>query len=225
MSAITIADGVSRSGLEPSPPLGVEPAALGDARECNREGEGKMSIYPRTEFEMTPDDLDVILKASKPTVGIMVGGSFGPDPQENANAAWKALGKKMGFEWNTVQPIRGKGNRFFTAIPSETEEQRREREIREVEEERHRNIAELFVQIKATIDALATNGCTTLIDVVFDGPPSHESGRFVEVENSAGASISVGKWLQRADGYWVLRIPLVQMRDTDVLRGNVEERK
>lgn len=45
------------------------------------------------------------------------------------------------------------------------------------------------------------------IDIVFDGPPSHESGRFIEVENSAGASISVGQWLQRADGYWVLRIP------------------
>lgn len=30
------------------------------------------------------------------------------------------------------------------------------------------------------------------IDVVFDGPPSHESGRFVEVEDAAGRSISVG---------------------------------
>jgi hypothetical protein len=44
------------------------------------------------------------------------------------------------------------------------------------------------------------------IDIVFDGPPAHESGRFVEVENSAGASINVGEWLQRPDGYWVLRL-------------------
>lgn len=45
------------------------------------------------------------------------------------------------------------------------------------------------------------------IDIVFDGPPGHEAGRFVEVENAAGASINFGEWVERADGYWVLRIP------------------
>lgn len=46
------------------------------------------------------------------------------------------------------------------------------------------------------------------IDVVFDGPPSHESGRFVEVEDEHGRSRRVGMWLDRADdtGFWVLRI-------------------
>lgn len=44
------------------------------------------------------------------------------------------------------------------------------------------------------------------IDIVFDGPPGHESGRFVEVENAEGRSVHVGEWLQRSDGYWVLRI-------------------
>lgn len=44
------------------------------------------------------------------------------------------------------------------------------------------------------------------IDVVFDGPPSHESGRFVEVEAPEGNSIKAGEWIQREDGYWVLRI-------------------
>lgn len=47
---------------------------------------------------------------------------------------------------------------------------------------------------------------TAYIDIVFDGPPGHESGRFVEVDNAEGRSISAGKWLQRQDGYWVLRI-------------------
>lgn len=47
----------------------------------------------------------------------------------------------------------------------------------------------------------------TYIDIVFDGPPAHESGRFIEVENNEGASIRVGEWLERADGLWVLRIP------------------
>lgn len=45
------------------------------------------------------------------------------------------------------------------------------------------------------------------IDIVFDGPPSNESGRFVEVENPQGQSISVGEWIDRGDGLWALRIP------------------
>ena len=44
------------------------------------------------------------------------------------------------------------------------------------------------------------------IDIVFDGPPSHESGRFVEVENMVGASINVGTWIDRGDGLWALRV-------------------
>lgn len=44
------------------------------------------------------------------------------------------------------------------------------------------------------------------IDIVFDGPPSHESGRFIECENTQGQGISAGEWIQREDGFWVLRI-------------------
>jgi len=44
------------------------------------------------------------------------------------------------------------------------------------------------------------------IDVVFDGPPGPQSGRFVEVEDMNGASVSVGEWIERADGCWALRI-------------------
>lgn len=63
------------------------------------------------------------------------------------------------------------------------------------------------------------------IDIVFDGPPSSEGGRFVEVENEKGHSINAGEWLERptrcfacdASGvgacddaphptYWVLRL-------------------
>lgn len=45
------------------------------------------------------------------------------------------------------------------------------------------------------------------IDIVFDGPPSHESGRFVEVESADGQSIKFGEWVERPDGFWALRIP------------------
>lgn len=44
------------------------------------------------------------------------------------------------------------------------------------------------------------------INIIFDGPPSHESGRFVEVETDDGKSINVGKWIERSDGLWALRI-------------------
>ena len=41
--------------------------------------------------------------------------------------------------------------------------------------------------------------------IVFDGQPSHESGRFVEVERD-GHSINVGQWVERDDGFWELRL-------------------
>jgi hypothetical protein len=44
------------------------------------------------------------------------------------------------------------------------------------------------------------------IDIVFDGPPGPVAGRFVEVEDANGWSFNAGEWLQRPDGYWVLRI-------------------
>lgn len=44
------------------------------------------------------------------------------------------------------------------------------------------------------------------VDVVFDGPPAAESGRFVEVEDHLGRSIQFGSWVQRPDGYWCLRL-------------------
>ena len=46
------------------------------------------------------------------------------------------------------------------------------------------------------------------VDVVFDGPPGPDPGRFVEVEDATGRSIRFGEWVERADGYWVLRLPL-----------------
>ncbi len=44
------------------------------------------------------------------------------------------------------------------------------------------------------------------INIIFDGPPSYKSGRFVEVETDDGKSINAGKWVERDDGLWALRI-------------------
>lgn len=48
------------------------------------------------------------------------------------------------------------------------------------------------------------------IDVVCEGPPGPESGRFVEVEDATGASIRAGEWIDRGDGTWGLRIAVGQ---------------
>jgi hypothetical protein len=48
------------------------------------------------------------------------------------------------------------------------------------------------------------------LDIVFDGPPDNVCGRFVEVEDSEGKSVSVGTWVEYGEcnpGFWALRIP------------------
>lgn len=51
------------------------------------------------------------------------------------------------------------------------------------------------------------------IAIVFDGPPSHEAGRFVEVNDSHGKSIDIGTWVSRGDGSWELRIAVDKLKD------------
>jgi hypothetical protein len=41
------------------------------------------------------------------------------------------------------------------------------------------------------------------IRIRFDGPPGPEAGRFVEVENEYGESISFGEWKEDGDD-WIL---------------------
>jgi hypothetical protein len=54
----------------------------------------------------------------------------------------------------------------------------------------------------------AAAALTRQIDIVFDGPPGPNSGRFVEVEDDAGRSVDVGDWIEREDRYWALRIQI-----------------
>jgi len=44
------------------------------------------------------------------------------------------------------------------------------------------------------------------IDIVFDTSPKNNDYAFIEVEDPQGRSISIGEWIRRDDGYWVLRI-------------------
>jgi uncharacterized Fe-S cluster-containing radical SAM superfamily protein len=105
-------------------------------------------MYPRTNYEMTEDDLKELLKACQPTRVMLIGGYNPPSPQENANRAWQKLGEKYGFDYQTVRPISGKGQRFFTAIPSENEAQKEERLKREAIEKNLSEIKEIESKIE-----------------------------------------------------------------------------
>lgn len=78
-------------------------------------------MYPRTEYQMSEEQLKVLMSACQTVACIAVGGIAPRSQQENANSAWQHLGVKMGFDSMTVKPINGKGVEFFTAIPSENE--------------------------------------------------------------------------------------------------------
>lgn len=106
-------------------------------------------MYPRTNYEMSEEDLKKILEACNPTPVLYGSGgvNFGGDSQENANQAWRALGEEMGFDYMTVRPIQGKGMRFFSAVPSETVEQKKKRLEEEAKEKRKTRIETIQKQM------------------------------------------------------------------------------
>lgn len=104
---------------------------------------------------MSEADLAALLQACKPVPYIVVGGHAPSSPQENANRAWAELGKRMGFDAETVQPMENKSAMFFTAVPTENETQRAERVAREEAEAKLANIARLEQEVDAAKKRLA----------------------------------------------------------------------
>lgn len=50
---------------------------------------------------------------------------------------------------------------------------------------------------------------SSMINLVFDGPPDADGPRLVEVETDDGKAIDIddlGTWVDRGDGHWALRI-------------------
>jgi hypothetical protein len=75
---------------------------------------------------MTQADLDKIIDACnpdacKPVPMVMLQCGTPRSSQERANDAWAELGQRMKFEHMTVRPT-GEGDRFFTAVPTEKQE-------------------------------------------------------------------------------------------------------
>jgi hypothetical protein len=60
--------------------------------------------------------------------------------------------------------------------------------------------------VAEVVTNMAATALSRTVDIVFDGPLAPDAGRFVEVEDESGRSVDVGKWVERSDGSWVLRI-------------------
>jgi|GEM_PF-4104141 len=72
-------------------------------------------------------------------------------------------------------------------------------------EEKARRIEE-FKAAGQFVEAMRAARKAQAINIIFDGPPGQESGRFVEVETDDGHSVNIGKWKKSKDGLWSLRI-------------------
>ena len=70
-------------------------------------------------FEMTKEQHETLLDACKPVPMIALQCGRPRSPQENANAAWRALGDEMGFAHMTVRPISGQPETIFEAVPND----------------------------------------------------------------------------------------------------------
>jgi hypothetical protein len=68
----------------------------------------------RREYEMTQEQYDELLDACRPVPYMVFGGRPPSSPQENANNAWKRLGREMGFQYMSVKSVPNQP-RFFTA--------------------------------------------------------------------------------------------------------------
>ena len=55
-------------------------------------------------FNITEEEHQQVLEASRPTAAIMVGGSLGASPQESANSAWRSIAQKHGVVWDSIRP-------------------------------------------------------------------------------------------------------------------------
>ena len=54
------------------------------------------------------------------------------------------------------------------------------------------------------------------LNIIFDGPPGHDAGRFVEVETDDGRGVGAGTWIERANGMWALRITADDFTNTKI---------
>lgn len=125
-----------------------------DNNNTNQNPSTNSNMYPRTNYEMTEEDLQNLLSACKPVTAMLIGGYAPRSPQENANAAWAALGTKMGFDSTTVEPRQGMSTHHFSAVPSETCRQREDRLMREHEARYQKEVADARAMLSVAQERL-----------------------------------------------------------------------
>lgn len=72
----------------------------------------------RKEYELTASELEDMIKLQEvERTAIETNSSYEARKHRRTNHAWQMLGQRMGFKWDTVKPVPGKSQRFFTAEP------------------------------------------------------------------------------------------------------------
>lgn len=69
----------------------------------------------RRALQLTQAELKTLLEATRPMPYMVVGGYPPISQQTRANDAWRALGRKRGFDWETVRPVAGEDQTWFSA--------------------------------------------------------------------------------------------------------------
>ena len=70
-------------------------------------------------YKMTDEQLKELLSACEPVPAIALHCGPMPTQQERVNAAWRALGDELGFDYMTVKPLPGEPKTVFVAEPKE----------------------------------------------------------------------------------------------------------
>ena len=106
----------------------------------------QLDSLKRYQYQMSEVAVGMLLAAA----GVWPDGPVG-DTSRSVELVWEALGNQMGFDPSTVIPTSGEGCRFFTAIPIETAEQRREREMAEYKKGRLERISKTKQEVEALL--------------------------------------------------------------------------
>ena len=73
-------------------------------------------VTNRVKLELTADELDKLLHASKRIPYLLTTGGREPlSPQDRVNQIWQDIARRRGFAWQTVQPVAGEDQHVFSA--------------------------------------------------------------------------------------------------------------
>lgn len=69
-------------------------------------------------YEMTEEQYQRVLAASRSVPYMVFGGHEPTNPRVRIEDAWRAVAHEHGCDWLTIEPAVGHGDRFFCAEPT-----------------------------------------------------------------------------------------------------------